>query len=163
MRAAPPCPSRACGSRPDPQSPKERESVSHSVMSDSLRPHGLLPARLLCWWDFPGENTGVGCHFLLQGIFPNQGSNLGLLHGRQILLPTEPPGKPSLIIRKISIKAISSQFFGKALSNRHQWSLGGSQSLPWVAWEQNRRPPGQDLGPSQGLFLFLCWWHLAQA
>ena len=38
---------------------------SHSVMSDSLRPHGLQPARLLCPWDFPGKNTGVGCHFLL--------------------------------------------------------------------------------------------------
>ena len=34
------------------------------------------PARLLCPWDFSGENTGVGCHFLLQGIFLTQGSNL---------------------------------------------------------------------------------------
>jgi len=46
---------------------------------NSLRPHGL-PARLLCPWDSPGKNTGVGCHFLLQGIFPTQGSNLCLLH-----------------------------------------------------------------------------------
>ena len=45
-----------------------------SVMSDSLRPHGLLPARLLCSWNFPGKNTGVGCHFLLQGIFPRRSS-----------------------------------------------------------------------------------------
>ena len=36
-----------------------------------LQPHGLQPARLLCRWDFPGKNTGVGCHFHLQGIFPN--------------------------------------------------------------------------------------------
>ena len=35
--------------------------------------------RLLCPWDFPGKDTGVGCHFLLQGIFPTQGSNLCLL------------------------------------------------------------------------------------
>ena len=35
---------------------------------------------LFCPWDFPGKNTGVGCHFLLQGIFPTQGSNLHLLH-----------------------------------------------------------------------------------
>ena len=41
--------------------------------------------RLLCPWDFPGKNTGVGCHFLLQGIFLTQGSNLHLLLGRQIL------------------------------------------------------------------------------
>ena len=38
-------------------------------------PPGLQPSRLLCPWDFPGKTTGVGCHFLLQGIFLNQGSN----------------------------------------------------------------------------------------
>ena len=36
-----------------------------SVVSDSVRPHGLQPTRLLCPWDSPGKNTGVGCHFLL--------------------------------------------------------------------------------------------------
>ena len=41
-----------------------------------LRPHGLQPSRLLCPWNFPGKNTGVVCHFLLQGIFLTQGSNL---------------------------------------------------------------------------------------
>ena len=60
--------------------------LSHSVMSDSLRPHGRQPARLLCPWDSPGKNTGVGCHALLQGIFPTQGSNPDLQHCRQILL-----------------------------------------------------------------------------
>ena len=44
-----------------------------------LQPQGLQPARLLCPWDFPGRNTGVGCHALLQGIFLTQGSNLHLL------------------------------------------------------------------------------------
>ena len=39
-----------------------------SVTSDSLWPHGLQPARLLCSWDFPGKSTGVGCHFLLQSL-----------------------------------------------------------------------------------------------
>ena len=48
-----------------------KECVSPSVMSNSLRPHG--PTRLLCQWDFPGKNTGVGCHFLLQGIILTQG------------------------------------------------------------------------------------------
>ena len=52
---------------------------------DSLSPHGLQPPRLLCPWDFPGKNSGAGCHFLLQGIFPTQRANLGLLHRRQIL------------------------------------------------------------------------------
>ena len=41
--------------------------------------------RLLCPWDFPDKNTGAGCHSLLQGIFPTEGLNQGLLHRRQIL------------------------------------------------------------------------------
>ena len=49
-------------------------------MSNSLWPHGLWPARLLCPWDFPGKNTGVLCHFLLQWIFLIQGLNIWLLH-----------------------------------------------------------------------------------
>ena len=64
----------------------ESENVSPSVMSNSLQPHRIQPASLLCPWDFPGKNNpGVGGHSLLQGIFPTQGSNLGLQHYRQIL------------------------------------------------------------------------------
>ena len=63
---------------------------SHSVVSESLWPHRLQPTRLLHPWDFPGKSTWVGCHFLLQGIFPTQGSNPGLPHCRQMFLPTEP-------------------------------------------------------------------------
>ena len=54
---------------------KESASVRLAVVSDSLRPRGLQPARLLCPWDSPGKNTGVDCHFLIQGIFLTQGSN----------------------------------------------------------------------------------------
>ena len=53
--------------------------LSHSVVSHSLRPHGLWPDGLFCLWDFQGKNTGVGCHFLFQRIFPIQGSNPSLL------------------------------------------------------------------------------------
>ena len=63
-----------------------------SVVSDSLQPHGRQPTRLLYPWDSPGKNTGVGCHFLLQGISSTQGLNphlLSLLHCRQILLLPE--------------------------------------------------------------------------
>ena len=56
-----------------------------SVMSSFLQPHGLKPAWLLCPWDSPGKNTGVGCCALLQGIFLTQGSNSSLLHCRQVL------------------------------------------------------------------------------
>ena len=45
----------------------------------------MQPTRLLCPRDSPGKNTGVGSHFLLQGIFLTQGLNLGLLHCRQVL------------------------------------------------------------------------------
>ena len=63
----------------------ESESVSCSVVSaNSLQPHGLEPAKLLCPRDSPGTNTGVGSHSLLQGIFLTQGLNPGLLHCRQI-------------------------------------------------------------------------------
>ena len=54
-----------------------------SVRSDFLWPHGLQPTRLFCPLNFPGKNTGVGCHFVLQGIFPTQGLKLclfSLLH-----------------------------------------------------------------------------------
>ena len=59
--------------------------ISRLVVPNSLRPHGLQPTRLLCPRDFPGKDTGVGCHFLLQEIFPTQGSNPGFLNCRQIL------------------------------------------------------------------------------
>ena len=57
-----------------------------------LQPHDLKPTRLLSLWNFPGRNTGMGRHFLLQGIFPTQGSNLSLLLGGRFFT-TEPPGK----------------------------------------------------------------------
>ena len=44
-------------------------------------------ARLHCPWNFPGKNTGLGCHFLLQGIFLTQGSNPSLLHWQEDSLP----------------------------------------------------------------------------
>ena len=46
----------------------ESESVSHPVMSSSWQPHGLYLARLLCPWDFPGKNIGMGSHSLLRRI-----------------------------------------------------------------------------------------------
>ena len=72
------------------------ESVSCSVVPDSLQPHGLQSARLLCPRVSQGKNTGMGCHFLLQGIFLTQGWKLPLLYllpCRQILYQHLPPGK----------------------------------------------------------------------
>ena len=64
---------------------RKRPASVTSVLSDSVRPQGLQPAKLLCPWDSPGKKTGVNSHCLLQGIFPTQGSNPDLLHCRQIL------------------------------------------------------------------------------
>ena len=78
-------------------------------MSNSLSPHLLYPTRFLCPWDFPCKNTGMGCHFLIQGTFPTQGifltqgsnpSLLHLLYWQVNSLPLVPPGKPSVNIRK---------------------------------------------------------------
>ena len=61
-------------------------------MSDSLRPHGLYSS-----WNSPGQNTGVGSLSLLQGIFPIQGSNPGLLHCRLILYQLSHKGSPRIL------------------------------------------------------------------
>ena len=72
---------------------------SCSVVSDSEN-LGTVASRLLCPWDFPGNDTGMGCHFLLQGNLLTQGLNQGLLHCRHSpalqadSLLTEPLGKP---------------------------------------------------------------------
>ena len=56
----------------------------------TLQPHRLQPTRILCRWDSPGKNTVIGCHFLLQGIFPT-------LHCRQDSLPSELQESPNEI------------------------------------------------------------------
>ena len=73
----------------------ESENVSWSVVSDSLQPHGLQPARLLCPWNSPGNNTGVGCHFFSPGNLPDpEKQNLGLPHYKQILYHLSHQGNP---------------------------------------------------------------------
>ena len=57
-------------------------------------PVDCSPTKLLHPWDPPGKNTGVGYHFLLQGVFPTQGLNPGLLALEAAALTSEPPGKP---------------------------------------------------------------------
>ena len=67
-------------------------SESHSVVSDSLRPHGLcIP------WNSSGQDTGVGGLCLPQGIFPTQGSNPGLPHCKQILYRLSHKGSPGIL------------------------------------------------------------------
>ena len=71
---------------------KVKVSQSRSVVSDSLRPHGLHSP-----WNSPGQNAGVGSLSLLQGIFPTQGSNPGLPHYRWILYQLRRKGSPRIL------------------------------------------------------------------
>ena len=97
---------------------RKRSVPVRSVMSDSLRPYGLQPTRLLCPWNSPGKNTGMGCHPLLQGIFPIQGSNphlLHLLHWQGDSLPPAPLGKPKVLSKYLLNKwmdELNPIFFG---------------------------------------------------
>ena len=60
---------------------KELDPTEARTVAQSFRdPMDYSPARIPCPWDSPGKSTGVGCHFLLQGIFLTQGSNSHLLH-----------------------------------------------------------------------------------
>ena len=74
--------------------PAQIGSVSCSVLSDSLQPHGVQPVRLLCPWNSPGKNTGLGRHSRLQEIIPTQGLNPDLPHCRQILYCLNHQGTP---------------------------------------------------------------------
>ena len=70
-----------------------------SVASDSLQPYGLQPVRLLCPWDSPGKNTGVGCPAFPQGIFLTDPGieRVSLTSPAMVggfFLPLAPPGKP---------------------------------------------------------------------
>ena len=79
-------------------------------MFDSLRPHGLFPIRLLCPWVFPGKNTGMGCHFLLQGIFLAQGSNLHLLHWQADSLPLSHQQSPPYVFSSVQFSSVPQSY-----------------------------------------------------
>ena len=86
----------------------------------TLQPRGLSPIRLLCPWDFPGKNTGVGCHSLLQEIFLTQDLNLGLLHCRQSLTVWAPREAPSCSLRTFKAnhaKSMGAGFWGSTAAD----------------------------------------------
>ena len=94
------------------------EGVSHSVVSNSLRPHGLKPAGLFISWYSPGKNTKVGSHSLLHGIFLTQGSNphlLCFLNLPTYSLPLVPPRKHSYFNALLQIQVLYIQLKVKVL------------------------------------------------
>ena len=107
--------------------------VSYIVVAKScltlLQPHGLQPTRLHCPWDSPGKNTGVGCHFLFQGIFQTHGSNPSLLHWEVNSLPLSHLGSPfisyvvplSISLRvNISLTVCSENWTGQYIGKRRR-------------------------------------------
>ena len=134
------------------------QSESCSVVSDSLRPHGLYSP-----WNSPGQNTGVGSHSLLQ-IFPTQGSNPGLPHCRWILYQLSHQGSPRILewvaypfsrdlpnpeteLGSPSLKADSlpTELSGKSLHIKPECNsvtrLGGSVGVECVTQECDRNSP----------------------
>ena len=101
-----------------------------------LRPHGLWPTRLHGPWDFPGKNTGAGCHSPLQGIFQTQGSNpslFGLLHWQANSLPRSHLGSPVASISEVSEVARCVRLFATPWTVPHQAppSMGFSRQEYW--------------------------------
>ena len=94
--------------------------------------HGRLPTRVLCPWDFPGKNTGVGCHFLLQGTFLTQWSNPGLLQCRWILYQLSHKGSPRILER------VACPFSSRSSRPRNQTGvscIAGSFFIDWAIRE----------------------------
>ena len=100
-------------------------------MSDSLRPHGLQPTRLLCPWNSPDENIGVGSHSLLPGIFPTQESN-----------PTLPTMQASEPAEKLIPRSLNPGPTGSD-GEESACSVGDPSSIPGSG-----RPPGEGIGYS---------------
>ena len=114
---------------------------SCSVVFDSLRPHGLYSP-----WNSPGQNTGVGSHSLLQGIFPTQESNLGPLHWEHRVLVTAPPGKSQGILKSM-IKFQSVLHTDQAwLRGEHESGSVMSDSLRPHGLYSPWNSPGQNTG-----------------
>ena len=95
------------------------------------------PTRLLCAWNFPGKNTGVGCHFLLQEIFPTQGSALRLLQFQAGSLPLSHQGSPGfklLVFALICYTAVANTytFTLKRCCEEEAVALENDNSCPWL-------------------------------
>ena len=115
-------------------------SESRSVVSNSLGPHGLYNP-----WNSPGQNTGVGSSSLLQGIFPTQESNWGLLHYRQILYQLIYQGNPVLWQDIFNVESLDRERQKGGDRNRGGFTRG---------WERTGKSE-QDVGTAKTQFLWI--------
>ena len=113
-------------------------------MSDSLWPHGQWPTKLLCPWNSPDKNTGVGCHSFIQGIFLTQGLNLDLPHCRQILYHLSHQG--SLLLNGWDTQGPANPVTCQRLTELSGWEFRSSQNLGLCfLWSLNHSPGGHPL------------------
>ena len=130
------------------------ESESHSVMSDSLQPHGLYSP-----WTSLGQNIGVGSLSLLLGIFPTQRSNPGLPHCRWILYQLSHKGSPPAYSNSMQFSwglvecPVPSTLLGTGME-RFQWDVMCEQ--PWALLLEFSQPRvGFQLKGTQSVLLRL--------
>ena len=93
-----------------------------------LRPYGPQPARLLCPWDSPGKNTGVGCHAFLQWIFSTQGLNLSLQHRQAAFFTTSATWETPALYSYIHLRPLREPSVPSGLVS----SVAGAQDLFWI-------------------------------
>ena len=127
------------------------KNVNCSVVNDFLLFHRLSPTRLLCPWNSPGNNTRVGCHSLLQGIFLTHGANPGLLHCRQILYywATREPPSFKLPVCISSVQALSHVWLFVTL-----WTAARQVSLSIINSQSPPKPMSiESMTPSNHLIL----------
>ena len=123
-------------------------------------------AKLLCPWNFPDKNTGVGSHSLLQGIFPTQGSNPGLLHCRQTLYHVKPPRLTHFNIAMHNALGVTSRFhkaptsYLACFTSKATWVIKGWMWKPTPAVRKSRSSEDHDqLMSSHTCGFNLLWLH----
>ena len=99
--------------------------------------HGLWPIRLLCPWGSPGKNSGVGCYFLLQGIFLTQGSNPGIPHSRQTLYRLSHKGIKDKLFRYCKVPGL---LFLPRICIIMKWSDRGLKRVQWICCNKEGSP-----------------------
>ena len=128
---------------PSPMHESEKWKWSCSVVSDSSRPHGLQPTRLLCPWDFPGKSTGVGCHCLLQGLTAAAAAKL---HQSCLTLCDPIDGSPAGSPVPGILQARTLEWVAISFSNAWKWKWKmKSLSHVWLNSPMNCSLPGSSV------------------
>ena len=123
-----------------------QKSFFKKDFKEKLQLVNFTPVRFLCLWGSPGQNTGVGCDALLQGIFPTQGSNpsvLCFLHWQVGSSPLVPPGKPISIHNYQKIHSETHLYESGLDSKESVCNAGAPGSIPGSG-----RSPGGEQGNS---------------